>query len=168
MLYPDYCQILRYVSNKKMYFVLVILCALYMLHIMIGWIIIFCFFILFLSFKPKYCKNTDVKFKYLPFSALHSFRHFGDLFEHRHHPFLSWPICNFLFPQDDVDAKVVVAGLSTTCSQKIHNQLVCRSLDLSDVHFMCVFIHICFNGHLMEQPMHVLLSYSISWTGDSW
>lgn len=27
--------------------------------------------------------------------------------------------------QDEVDAKVVVAGLSTTCSQKIHNQLVC-------------------------------------------
>lgn len=26
--------------------------------------------------------------------------------------------------QDDVDAKIVVAGLSTTCSQKIHNQLV--------------------------------------------
>ncbi|KAH9762623.1 Ceramide glucosyltransferase [Citrus sinensis] len=26
--------------------------------------------------------------------------------------------------KDDVDAKVVVAGLSTTCSQKIHNQLV--------------------------------------------
>ncbi|KAK8581770.1 hypothetical protein V6N12_071979 [Hibiscus sabdariffa] len=28
------------------------------------------------------------------------------------------------FEQDDVDAKVIVAGLSTTCSQKIHNQLV--------------------------------------------
>nr|GMD31338.1 Ceramide glucosyltransferase-A like [Ipomoea batatas] len=26
--------------------------------------------------------------------------------------------------QDEVDAKIVVAGLSTTCSQKIHNQLV--------------------------------------------
>ncbi|WJX41018.1 hypothetical protein P8452_28437 [Trifolium repens] len=26
--------------------------------------------------------------------------------------------------EDDVDAKVIVAGLSTTCSQKIHNQLV--------------------------------------------
>ncbi|XP_022749863.1 uncharacterized protein LOC111299128 isoform X2 [Durio zibethinus] len=26
--------------------------------------------------------------------------------------------------QDDVDAKIIVAGLSTTCSQKIHNQLV--------------------------------------------
>lgn len=26
--------------------------------------------------------------------------------------------------QDDVDAKIVVAGLSTTCSQKIHNQMV--------------------------------------------
>ncbi|GAB2265608.1 hypothetical protein Dimus_000648 [Dionaea muscipula] len=26
--------------------------------------------------------------------------------------------------QDDVDAKVVIAGFSTTCSQKIHNQLV--------------------------------------------
>ncbi|KAM7512910.1 hypothetical protein LguiB_011785 [Lonicera macranthoides] len=26
--------------------------------------------------------------------------------------------------KDDVDAKIVVAGLSTTCSQKIHNQLV--------------------------------------------
>lgn len=26
--------------------------------------------------------------------------------------------------QDDVDAKIVVAGHSTTCSQKIHNQLV--------------------------------------------
>ncbi|XP_074375069.1 uncharacterized protein LOC141716790 [Apium graveolens] len=26
--------------------------------------------------------------------------------------------------QDDVDAKVIVAGPSTTCSQKIHNQLV--------------------------------------------
>lgn len=29
--------------------------------------------------------------------------------------------------QDDVDARVIVAGLSTTCSQKIHNQLVCNS-----------------------------------------
>lgn len=29
------------------------------------------------------------------------------------------------FQQDDVDAKVIVAGHSTTCSQKIHNQLVC-------------------------------------------
>ena len=28
------------------------------------------------------------------------------------------------FMQDDVDAKFIVAGLSTTCSQKIHNQLV--------------------------------------------
>lgn len=28
--------------------------------------------------------------------------------------------------QDHVDAKVVVAGLSKTCSQKIHNQLVCN------------------------------------------
>lgn len=26
--------------------------------------------------------------------------------------------------QDDVEARVVVGGLSTTCSQKIHNQLV--------------------------------------------
>ena len=26
--------------------------------------------------------------------------------------------------QDEVDAKVVIAGLSTTCSQKIHNQMV--------------------------------------------
>lgn len=26
--------------------------------------------------------------------------------------------------QDKLDAKVVVAGFSTTCSQKIHNQLV--------------------------------------------
>lgn len=30
--------------------------------------------------------------------------------------------------QDDVDAKIVIAGLSTTCSQKIHNQLVCTFL----------------------------------------
>ncbi|RWW76936.1 hypothetical protein BHE74_00014932 [Ensete ventricosum] len=28
--------------------------------------------------------------------------------------------------QDNIDAKVIVAGLSTTCSQKIHNQLVCK------------------------------------------
>ncbi|RXI08614.1 hypothetical protein DVH24_022758 [Malus domestica] len=27
--------------------------------------------------------------------------------------------------KDEVDAKIVVAGISTTCSQKIHNQLVC-------------------------------------------
>lgn len=27
--------------------------------------------------------------------------------------------------QDAVETKVIVAGLSTTCSQKIHNQLVC-------------------------------------------
>lgn len=26
--------------------------------------------------------------------------------------------------QDDVEAKIVIAGHSTTCSQKIHNQLV--------------------------------------------
>lgn len=26
--------------------------------------------------------------------------------------------------QDSVEARVLVAGLSTTCSQKIHNQLV--------------------------------------------
>jgi hypothetical protein len=32
--------------------------------------------------------------------------------------------------QDDVDVKVVVAGLSTTCSQKIHNQLVCNFTDI--------------------------------------
>ncbi len=30
--------------------------------------------------------------------------------------------------QDKLEAKVVVAGLSTTCSQKIHNQLVRKSL----------------------------------------
>lgn len=35
--------------------------------------------------------------------------------------FLINPQCT----QDHVEAKVVVAGLSTTCSQKIHNQLVC-------------------------------------------
>ncbi|XP_020673955.1 uncharacterized protein LOC110093416 [Dendrobium catenatum] len=28
--------------------------------------------------------------------------------------------------KDSVNAKIVLAGLSTTCSQKIHNQLVCR------------------------------------------
>jgi hypothetical protein len=28
--------------------------------------------------------------------------------------------------QDNLEAKVVVAGLSTTCSQKIHNQLVSK------------------------------------------
>ncbi|TQE12572.1 hypothetical protein C1H46_001784 [Malus baccata] len=27
------------------------------------------------------------------------------------------------FTNDEVDAKIVVAGISTTCSQKIHNQL---------------------------------------------
>jgi len=32
--------------------------------------------------------------------------------------------------QDHVDAKVVVAGLSTTCSQKIHNQLVWSFVDI--------------------------------------
>ncbi|KAG8376063.1 hypothetical protein BUALT_Bualt09G0024600 [Buddleja alternifolia] len=32
--------------------------------------------------------------------------------------------CELKILQDDVEAKVVVAGLSTTCSQKIHNQLV--------------------------------------------
>lgn len=31
----------------------------------------------------------------------------------------------FYFLQDDVDASILVAGLATTCSQKIHNQLVC-------------------------------------------
>ncbi|XP_070682251.1 uncharacterized protein [Malus domestica] len=31
---------------------------------------------------------------------------------------------NFISLQDEVDAKIVVAGISTTCSQKIHNQLL--------------------------------------------
>lgn len=35
--------------------------------------------------------------------------------------------------QDAVDAKVIVAGLSTTCSQKIHNQLVCIMILLSTI-----------------------------------
>ena len=35
------------------------------------------------------------------------------------------------YAQDHVEAKVVVAGLSTTCSQKIHNQLVCLRQDLN-------------------------------------
>ncbi|XP_050156705.1 uncharacterized protein LOC126630600 [Malus sylvestris] len=30
---------------------------------------------------------------------------------------------NFISFLDEVDAKIVVAGISTTCSQKIHNQL---------------------------------------------
>lgn len=34
-------------------------------------------------------------------------------------------LINPQYTQDHVEAKVVVAGLSTTCSQKIHNQLVC-------------------------------------------
>jgi len=37
--------------------------------------------------------------------------------------------------QDHVDAKVVVAGLSTTCSQKIHNQLVWNFVDI----FLIIF-----------------------------
>jgi hypothetical protein len=38
--------------------------------------------------------------------------------------------------QDDVDVRIVVAGLSTTCSQKIHNQLVWYS---TDVYFDSLF-----------------------------
>lgn len=34
--------------------------------------------------------------------------------------------CIPFFFQDCVDAKIIVAGFSTTCSQKIHNQLVCH------------------------------------------
>ncbi|CAN6569199.1 unnamed protein product [Malus baccata var. baccata] len=32
---------------------------------------------------------------------------------------------SMLLSEFKVDAKIVVAGISTTCSQKIHNQLVC-------------------------------------------
>lgn len=42
-------------------------------------------------------------------------------------PWLSFLTCiHVLYAQDEVDAKIIVAGLSTTCSQKIHNQLVCN------------------------------------------
>lgn len=36
---------------------------------------------------------------------------------------VTWLLCVW-FSQGEVDAKIVIAGLSTTCSQKIHNQLV--------------------------------------------
>jgi hypothetical protein len=39
--------------------------------------------------------------------------------------------CNyFSHEQDSIDARIVVAGLSTTCSQKIHNQLVCNMFSI--------------------------------------
>jgi hypothetical protein len=44
---------------------------------------------------------------------------------------LSSSIVNFLgdiYFQDNLEAKVAVAGFSTTCSQKIHNQLVRKEL----------------------------------------
>jgi hypothetical protein len=41
-------------------------------------------------------------------------------------------MCNYIScEQDNIDARVVVAGLSTTCSQKIHNQLVCNKFTIS-------------------------------------
>jgi hypothetical protein len=42
--------------------------------------------------------------------------------------------------QDHVEAKVVVAGLSTTCSQKIHNQLVCMIFFFSQYFFYLSFV----------------------------
>jgi hypothetical protein len=42
---------------------------------------------------------------------------------------LSSSIVNLLddiYFQDNLEAKVVVTGFSTTCRQKIHNQLVCK------------------------------------------
>jgi len=48
--------------------------------------------------------------------------------------------------QDNLEAKVVVAGLSTTCSQKIHNQLVCKWLCF---HLLCLFhrLFMTLNAH---------------------
>ncbi|XP_048446701.1 uncharacterized protein LOC103967290 isoform X2 [Pyrus x bretschneideri] len=55
------------------------------------------------------------------FSLWGSLRVYVYLAKHRR-PCLSG--CIYATIMDEVDVKIVVAGISTTCSQKIHNQLL--------------------------------------------
>lgn len=54
-----------------------------------------------------------------------------------------------IYFQDNIDAKIVVAGLSETCSQKIHNQLVCVNFfiwksRMQQGIFLCIKVDVLF------------------------
>ncbi|KAM3017834.1 hypothetical protein FF2_001675 [Malus domestica] len=61
---------------------------------------------------------------------------------------------NFISLLDEVDAKIVVDDISTTCSQKIHNQL--HYVDIDDEFFLVInaFMHnqFCQNCWRIPQP----------------
>lgn len=75
----------------------------------------------YIIYVPE-CRNTNTKSKTLPSNIFHEFVGvYGTCLNF----FTMAVLPHFLIcAQDEVDAKVLVAGLSTTCSQKIHNQLV--------------------------------------------
>lgn len=74
------------------------------------------------------------------------------------------------FAQDEVEAKIVVAGLSTTCSQKIHNQLVHTKFSSCCLYFarekkkknLCLVLALCSGNYVWARLKDLLLLILVS------